>query len=247
MARANTQGKGYHTMTTSPPTASTITTNDPEPTAGRHAGTPMPAPPQPVRTLARRRGALIGVGLALVALGALAFLFVSARMNETREVIAVVDDLERGSLISADDVAVASAVTDPRLAPVPADRIEDVIGLRASTDLVAGTLLTDASLAAEVIPGDGQSVVGVALMPAQMPGEPLLAGDTILIVDTPTAGEAPSSETPTAIEATVLRTHSRAEAEQMVVDVVVPRGDALDLAARVATGRIGVVLESRER
>jgi hypothetical protein len=167
----------------------------------------MPASPQPVRTLARRRGALIGVGLALVALGALAFLFVSARMNETREVIAVVDDLERGSLISADDVAVASAVTDPRLAPVPADRIEDVIGLRASTDLVAGTLLTDASLAAEVIPGDGQSVVGVALMPAQMPGEPLLAGDTILIVDTPAAGEAPSSETPTAIEATVLRTH----------------------------------------
>jgi SAF domain len=186
------------------------------------------------------------VGLALVALGALAFLFVSARMNETSEVIAVVNDLERGSLIGADDVAVASVVTDPRLAPVPANRIEDVIGLRASTDLVAGTLLTDASLAAEVIPGDGQTVVGVALLPAQMPGEPLLAGDTILIVDTPAAGEAPPSETPAAIEATVLRTHSRAEAEQVVVDVVVPRDQALDLAARVATGRIGVVLESRE-
>jgi hypothetical protein len=27
----------------------------------------------------------------------------------------------------------------------------------------------------------------------------------------------------------------------------VPRDEALDLAARVATGRIGVVLESRER
>jgi len=233
-------------MMTSPP-ASTITTNA-EPTAGRHAEMPMPAPPQPVRTLARRRGALIGVGMALVALGALAFLFVSARMNETREVIAVVHDLERGSLIGADDVAVARLVADPRLAPVAADRIEDVVGLRASTDLVAGTLLTDASLAAEVIPGDGQTVVGVALLPAQMPGEPLLAGDTILIVDTPAAGEAPpSSETPTAIEATVLQTHSRAEAERVVVDVVVPRADALDLAARVATGRIGVVLESRER
>jgi hypothetical protein len=91
--------------------------------------------------LARRRGALLGVGLALVALGALAFLFVSARMNETSEVIAVVNDLERGSLIGAEDVAVASMVADPRLAPVPADRIEDVIGLRASTDLVAGTFV----------------------------------------------------------------------------------------------------------
>ncbi|MGH9252805.1 MAG: SAF domain-containing protein [Acidimicrobiales bacterium] len=209
--------------------------------------TPMPVPPQPVRTLARRRGALIGVGLALVALGALAFLFVSARMNETTEVIAVVSDLERGSVIGAADVAVASMVADPRLASLPADRIEDVIGLRASTDLVAGTLLTEASLAAEVVPGDGQTVVGVALTPAQVPGEPLLAGDKVLIVDTPAAGEAPPSETPTAIEATVLQTHSRAEAEQVVVDVVVPREDALDLAARVATGRIAVVLESRER
>jgi hypothetical protein len=207
----------------------------------------MPAPPQPVRTLARRRGALIGVGLALVALGALAFLFVSARMNETIEVIAVVNDLERGSVIGADDVAVASMVADPRLASLSAERIQDVIGLRASTDLVAGTFLTEASLAAEVIPGDGQTVVGVALTPAQMPGEPLQAGDKVLIVDTPAAGEAPPSETPTAIEATVLQTHSRAEAEQVVVDVVVPREDALDLAARVATGRIGVVLESRER
>jgi hypothetical protein len=209
--------------------------------------TPVPAPPQPVRTLARRRGALVGVGLALVALGALAFLFVSARMNETIEVIAVVSDLERGSVIGADDVAVASMVADPRLASLPADRIEEVVGLRASTDLVAGTFLTDASLAADVIPGDGQTVVGVALTPAQVPGEPLLAGDKVLIVDTPAAGEAPPSETPSAIEATVLQTHIRAEAEQVVVDVVVPREDALDLAARVATGRIGVVLESRER
>jgi hypothetical protein len=207
----------------------------------------MPAPPQPVRTLARRRGALIGVGLALVALGALAFLFVSARMNETIEVIAVVNDLERGSVIGADDVAVASMVADPRLASLSAERIEDVIGLRASTDLVAGTFLTEASLAAEVIPGDGQTVVGVALTPAQMPGEPLQAGDKVLIVDTPAAGEAPPSETPMAIEATVLQTHVRVEAEQVVVDVVVPRDEALDLAARVATGRIGVVLESRER
>jgi SAF domain len=234
-------------MTTSPSTASTRATDGSEPTLGRHEDMQLPAPPQRVRTLARRRGALIGVGLALVALGALAFLFVSARMNETSEVIAVVNDLERGSLIGADDVAVASMVTDPHFAPVPADRIKDVIGLRASTDLVAGALLTDASLATQVIPAEGQTVVGVALMPAQLPGEPLLAGDKILIVDTPAAGDAPPSETPTAIEATVLQTYSRAETEQVVVDVVVPRDQALDLAARVATGRIGVVLESRER
>src|ERR687898_3356961 len=179
---------------------------------------PMLAPPQPVRTLARRRGALIGVGLALVALGALAFLFVSARMNETIEVIAVVNDLERGSVIGADDVAAASMVADPRLASLPADRIEDVIGLRASTDLVAGTFLTDASLAAEVVPGDGQTVVGVALTPAQMPGEPLLAGDTILIVDTPAAGGAPPSETPTAVGAAILQTPSRKGGGEGVVD-----------------------------
>jgi hypothetical protein len=190
----------------------------------------------------------VGVGVALVTLGALAFLYVSGQLSSAEPVIAVTADVERGTVITADDVGVANAVPDPALAPLPAERMDDVIGLRAATDLVAGSLLTEASVTADVVPAAGEAVVGVALNPAQVPGEPLLPGDVLLVVDTPRSGDDPPAEEPSAIEATVLRTYPPAgPSDPLVVDVVVPSEQATALAARVATGRVGVVLMSRER
>ncbi|MFW6033593.1 MAG: SAF domain-containing protein [Actinomycetota bacterium] len=201
-----------------------------------------------MRTVAQRRGALVGVGVALVAIGALAFLYVSGQLSTATPVIAVTADVQRGAVITADDVGVANAVPDSALAPLPAERIDDVTGLRAASDLVAGSLLTEASVTASVVPAAGEAVVGVALGPAQVPGEPLLPGDVVLVVDTPRSGDEPPAEAPAAIEATVLKTYPpTGPSDPLVVDVVVSDDQAADLAARVATGRVGVVLMSRER
>jgi len=208
----------------------------------------VPEPPRPVRSVAQRRGALVGVGAALVALGALAFLYVSGQLSSASLVIAVTADVQRGALITADHVGFANAVPDPALAPLPADRMDDVIGLRAAADLVAGSLLTEASVTAAVVPAAGEAVVGVALSPAQVPGEPLLPGDVVLVVDTPRAGDDPPTLAPSAIEATVLHTYPpTGPSDPLVVDVIVASEQAAALAARVATGRVGVVLLSRER
>lgn len=208
---------------------------------------PVPGAPQAVRTAARHRGALIGVGLALVALGALAFLYVSGRLSEAVPVIAVGSDVERGAVLTEADLTTAAVAPDPALTPVSADRMGEVIGLRAAADLVAGSLLTEASVTASVVPAAGEAVVGVALSPGQMPGEPLLPGDVVAIVETPGPGESASSS-PAVVEARVLRTYAGAGTfDQTVVDVLVPAERAPELTARVATGRIGVVLMSRER
>lgn len=201
-----------------------------------------------MRTVAQRRGALVGVGVALVAIGALAFLYVSGQLSTATPVIAVTADVQRGAVITADDVGVANAVPDSALAPLPAERIDDVTGLRAASDLVAGSLLTEAAVTASVVPAAGEAVVGVALGPAQVPGEPLLPGDVVLVVDTPRSGDEPPAEAPAAIEATVLQTYlPTGPSDPLVVDVVVSDDQAAGLAARVATGRVGVVLMSRER
>ena len=42
--------------------------------------------------------------------------------------------------------------------------------------------------------GDSEAVVGVRLAPGQMPGEPLLPGDVILIVDIPDRARCASIE-----------------------------------------------------
>lgn len=183
-----------------------------------------------------------------MALGALAFLYVSGQLSTAVPVIAVVNDVQRGAVIDEGDVGVASMVPDPALAPVPADRMDEVVGLRAATDLVAGSLLTEASVTAAVVPAAGEAVVGVALTPGQMPGEPLLPGDVVLVVGTPGPGDATPVQARAPMEATVLRTYSAAgPSDQVIVDVLVSSEQAADLVSRVATGRIGVVLTSRER
>jgi hypothetical protein len=157
---------------------------------------PVPGAPHAVRTSARHRGALVGVGLALVALGALAFLYVSGRLSEAVPVIAVAVDVERGAVLTEVDLTTAAVAPDPALTPVSADRMDEVIGLRAAADLVAGSLVTEASFTVSVVPAAGEAVVGVALSPDQMPGEPLLPGDVVAIVETPGPSEQASVRCP---------------------------------------------------
>src|SRR5690606_9114828 len=101
------------------------------------------------------------------------------------------------------------------------------------------------SFAAELVPGQGQAMVGVAVTRAQLPSEPLRPGDVIRVVETPGSQEAAPSGVPAWIEATVVRSTVDESTQQRVIDVVLPTRDALTLAARVATGRIAVVLASR--
>lgn len=142
----------------------------------------------------------------------------------------------------------ASVVPDAVLATISAERLDEVVGLRAPADLETGSLLTEASVTPAAVRAADQAVVGVALSPGQLPGEPLLPGDVIVIVETPGAGEAAPATAPAEVEATVLQTHPAAgPSDQVVVDVVVPADRAAELAARVATGRVGVVSMPRER
>jgi hypothetical protein len=97
------------------------------------------------------------------------------------------------------------------------------------------------------MPAAGQSLVGVALQPAQLPTEPLRAGDRVRVVDTPTSQADPPAATPDTIPAVVVSTEALDDGRQTIVNVTVPSAQAADLAARVATGRIALILDSRER
>lgn len=226
-------------MTADPRIAVTSTDGD-----GQPAKQPLP---KPVPTTLRRRGAAVAIGLTIVIVGALAFLNVLSRFSETVAVIRIDDDIPRGDVIARDDLATANIVTDPGLETIPAERIDDVVGLRASTDLVEGTLLSEASLTSTMVPGIGERLVGVAVQPSQLPGEPLMPGDVIHVVRTPSDGGELSGEPPTAVEATVLQTYEPGADGKSVIDVLVPNDDAFWLAALVATEDIAIVLDSREQ
>lgn len=193
----------------------------------------------------RRRPALIGLGVALVALGGLGAAWLATSVSDTVAVIAVREDVARGELITADDLTTANINADPSLDPVSDTRMDEVVDSFAAFDLPAGSIVTEHSFSGTVQPGEGEAMVGVAVTSAQLPREPLRPGDVVRIVDTPNPQDDPPASTPDSIEATVFSSTVEEETGLRVVDVILPEVRAADLAARVATGRVVVILLSR--
>lgn len=195
----------------------------------------------------RRRPALVAAAIGAICIGALLAGWAWTATTNTQDVLVARHSIERGAVIEADDLARVRLSADPALKPVAAAQFDQVVGQRAAMDIAEGGMLTPGSFTAEVVPGEGQSVVGVALTPAQAPGLGLQYGDKVRVVVTPAQGEELPAGTPLTNDASVVGVHTSDETGQTVIDLLVPKADATVLATRIATGNIALVLDSRER
>jgi len=203
----------------------------------------QPAPFRP-----QRRARHLLAALALSGLGALAVYFAVDATTKTTSVVEVREAVQRGETITRKDLTTVD-VNAAGLKTVPAARLNGLIGQRAQQPLFAGTLLTPDALNTSVVPVNGQSLVGVALTSAQMPTEPLVAGDVVSIIDTPNSGDTANQvpATPNATNATVQNVGPPDAQGLVTVDVLVPEGSSARLAAQASTGHVALVLQSRER
>ena len=212
---------------------------------------PAAAPAQEPPALAtppklRRRPVALLVSVATIVLGSLGGLWLWTAAGHTTEVLAVRMLVHRGEVIDRDDLMTVRVSLDPAVQTVASTQADAVAGQRAALDLAPGGLLTPSDLAPSVLPARGTSVVGVGLAPGMLPAEPIAPGDAVRVVQTPGAqGEV--ADAPVTISATVVGVHPSETGDQTVVDVVVPAEAAADLAARAATGKVALVLDSRER
>lgn len=190
---------------------------------------------------------LVAAAVASICLGALLAAWAWTATTDTREVLVARHSIERGSVIDADDLARVRVSTAPALKPVPASEFDQVVGHRAALDIAEGGLLTPSSLSEAVVPAAGDSVVGVALTPAQAPGLDLHYGDHVRVVVTPPQGEDLPAGAPLFNDAEVVGVHVSEETGLTVVDLLVSHADAAVLATRVATANVAIVLDSRER
>ena len=231
------------------------TAQEPIRTGSRGPGTPVPVAEPPVAGEAiapppklRRRPLLVAASVAAICLGALLAVWAYTSASTSQEVLAVRETVHRGEVITAGDLMTVRIGLDPALKPLPAAQGSAVVGQRAALDLAAGGLLTAEAITSAVVPAKGMSVVGVSLPPALMPGVGLQSGDRVRIVATPgEQGEVAAGDTPTFIEATVVGIRGGGDNGQTVVDVSVAYEQAGELAARAATGKVVLVLDSRER
>lgn len=195
----------------------------------------------------RRQPALVAGAVVAICLGAILAAWAWTSTTDTQEILVARHTIERGSLIDADDLARVHVSVDPALNPVAAASFDRVVGKRAALDIAGGGILTPSSFTSTMVPKSGYSVVGVALAPGQAPGLDLRYGDHVRVVVTPARGEDLPAGAPPFSEATVVGVHVSQTTGKTVVDLLVPHAQAPVLAARVATGNIAIVLDSRER
>lgn len=218
-------------------------TKDPEDAIGPAASSDTVAPPPKMR----RRPLLIAASVAAVCLGALLAVMAFTSMNSAKEVLAVRSTVHRGEVITRGDVMIVRVGVDPGLKPLPASELNNVVGKRAAMDIAAGGLVTGDEITSSVVPGAGESEVGISLAPGALPANGLENGDDVRIVLTPgQQGQYKADSTPTDVAATVVGVSNGGSNGQKVVDVLVPNDQAPDVASMAATGKVALVLDSRE-
>lgn len=223
-----------------------MTSTDTQGWAATSASTPVTTALTPPPRL-RRRPSLIVASVLLVILGALASAWAYTSLGNAQEVVAVRTDVARGQLITAESLQVVRIGVDPALQTVPASQASALVGKRAAVDLKAGQLLVPGAVTSEVVPRQGRSAVGLSLTAAQMPSEPLVVGDKVRIVSTPGAQGDVGTTAPIVFSGEVITVTERASDGTTAITVEVDADKAPELAARSASGKVALVLDSRVR
>jgi hypothetical protein len=210
----------------------------------RTGSDPIDAPVAPPRVVRQRRmrPGLLGLAVLLIALGGLGSAFAITSVRATGSYLAVARAVPVGTVLSADDVVPVQVAGGQGLEPVPADRLDDVVGKRAAVGLTPGTLLTMAQLTDQPLLGPGQQQVAIGLKTSEVPAKELHPGDKLLLVSTPdknSTADAPSTRFP----ATVIDTASP-DKSNMVLYVALAVRDVPAVVVLAAENRIAVVLVS---
>ncbi|MET7667387.1 SAF domain-containing protein [Micromonospora luteifusca] len=198
-------------------------------------------PPKVVRQRRVRPG-LLGLAVLLIALGGLGAAFAVTSVRATGSYLAVSRQVEVGREISAADLITVQVAGGQGLRPVPASRLDEVVGKRAAVALVPGTLLTLGQITDNPLLGPGQQQIALGLKTAQVPARQLHPGDKVLLVSTPDRSTTAAVDAAgTRFAATVIDMVSPAN-DDKVLYLALPARDVPAVVALAAQGRIAVVL-----
>lgn len=203
------------------------------------------------RTAPKRRSVLQGaLAVLLIVGGGLTAGYVALRIGSTQDFLAVARPVAARAVITSADVMVVRVNDAVGLAPIPAGKVNAVIGKRAVMALVPGTLLTAGQLTAAPIPGPGKQLIGMGLSDEQMPKSRLRAGVAVLLVvlalnngtGTGTADPGGDLVPPRTIKATIVDIYAGTNGGTALVNVEVDAVDAPTVATLAAQKRLIIVL-----
>lgn len=218
----------------------------PPPTLTPDAPAIGPAPGQALAQVKRRRRPWLWVvSVLLIALGALLVGSVVNTLKTTVPVVAAAQEILRGNTITVENLIVVEVNPDPGLRTIPAAELDSLVGQTAMFDIPQGSLVVPGSAGGEVVPQEGDSLVGVALTPPQMPSGGLKPGQLVQLVSTPRQGDdLTDTAAVISVEAVVVSTAPVQDTNLTVVNVTVAAEQAEQLVGLSATGRAALIVKA---
>lgn len=213
------------------------------PSDGRPRGLQPPRSGLPSRP--RSWGLAAVAGLLVVGFG-LAGAVLFNRAGDKVSVLEVSSPVAKGQVIERSDVQSVAVAGVP--AGISVAQVDSVVGKTAAVDLVPHQILTDMMYTSDPVPGLGQTLVGLALDPAQAPTDGLAPGDTVTVIAVP--GDSAAADGARALDHPVVLAEpaivyavrgSGTAGGQLLVTLIVPENVSLRLAAYGSAGRAAII------
>jgi len=186
----------------------------------------------PVSTRSRGR---MAAGVLALAASALLGIVVYGRAADRLPVLVVAREVESGDVVESGDLTLARVSVDAGVQTVPASQRSSVVGKRASTRLVTGSLLTPANLGDGPSIAPGLAVIGAVVRPGQYPAA-LRAGDAVAVV---------SADAASPVQALIASVARSEVGGATAVSLAVPASTATRLAIAGAQGQLLIMVPAR--
>lgn len=169
-------------MTTDAQPASTTSTR--MPFRRQTAGQPPAGPPAPKGPTVRqqRRPSRIALGVAIVAVCALAGWWAFGKATTSTPVVMSATALPAGHQIQGSDLRVTRLSGGDGLVTVPGESLTSLVGQYALTDIGSGSPINPAAVGPTFGPAAGQAVVGLSLKTGQLPTQDIRVGAAVRVV-----------------------------------------------------------------
>lgn len=186
----------------------------------------------------RRNVRWLAAGALAVCLGTLGSALLYGNLSHTEAVVMVKRTVFRDQVITANDLGVTSAVPAPGVAMVAAERLAEVVGRTARTDLAAGTLLHPEGFG-EPLVGGGQVLIGLRLPAGRLPAADLPPGTAVLLV--PVTRDASQGPDGPSISARVANAAEELPDGATLLDVTVGQAEAERVAKLAAADQLSLL------
>jgi Flp pilus assembly protein CpaB len=191
-----------------------------------------------------RRPALAALALLLVLVGALGSALLVFRSGDRESVLVANRAIPFGSVVTRADFSTARAATDEGNL-FDASRISEIEGLRATSTIPAGTLVSPQMFTVDTLVPDGGEAVGIVVDPNRRPSDIPAPGDVVRVYYVSAGGggsdRAPSN--PVIVNAArVIGSGAGSDAGTESVTVLVPNDVAADVANYSSTGNLALTL-----